>query len=165
MAVTPRLSLPFLSVGQAQKEFSHNESLATLDALVAGAVEGPPRSDPPASPVLGASYIVGDAATGPWVGKSQSVAAWTIGGWRFMAPCEGMELCERTSGAKAVFRNGAWEIGNLRGSALVIDGQQVVGPRAAAIESPAGGSIVDAESRATIEVILDTLRQHGLIAV
>jgi len=38
MAATPRLSLPFLSVGQAQKEFTHNESLQTLDALVAGAL-------------------------------------------------------------------------------------------------------------------------------
>ena len=165
MAATPRLSLPFLSVGQAQKEFTHNESLATLDALVAGAVEEPPRSDPPASPALGASYLVGDAATGLWTGKSGSVAAWTSGGWRFITPCEGMELYERTSGTWAVFRGGAWEIGNLRGSALLLGGQQVVGVRAGAIQSPTGGSVVDAEARAAIQVILDTLRQHGLIAV
>ena len=39
MAGTPRLALPLLSVGQAQKEFTHNESLQTLDLLVAGTVE------------------------------------------------------------------------------------------------------------------------------
>ena len=48
MAGTPRLSLPFLSVGQAQKEFTHNEALQTLDVLVAGAIEEPPRATPPA---------------------------------------------------------------------------------------------------------------------
>ena len=32
---TPRLSLPFLSPGQAQKEFTHNEALQILDAVVA----------------------------------------------------------------------------------------------------------------------------------
>lgn len=47
MAGTPRLALPFLSVGQAQKEFTHNESLQTLDILVAGAIEEPPRVTPP----------------------------------------------------------------------------------------------------------------------
>ena len=76
-----------------------------------------------------------------------------------------MALYERTSGTWAVFRDGAWEMGNLHGSALLLNGQQVVGPRAGAIESPAGGSLVDTEARAAIDVILDTLRQHGLIAV
>jgi hypothetical protein len=47
-----------LSVGQAQKEFTHNESLQTLDILVAGAVEEPPLSTPPTSPSVGACYIV-----------------------------------------------------------------------------------------------------------
>ena len=61
MSASPRLGLPFLSVGQAQKEFTHNEALQVLDSLVAGAVEEPPRASPPASPALGACYII-DAA-------------------------------------------------------------------------------------------------------
>ena len=164
MASTPRLSLPFLSVGQAQKEFTHNEALQTLDLLVSGAVEEPPRASPPASPTAGACYIVGEAATDAWTGKSQCVAGWTSGGWRFIAPVDGMSLYERASGTLAVFRSGSWEIGTLRGSSLVLEGQQVVGPRAAAIESPTGGSVVDSEARAALDAILDTLRQHGLIA-
>ncbi len=42
MSATPRLSLPFIVPGQAQKELFHNEALQLLDVLVAGAVEGLP---------------------------------------------------------------------------------------------------------------------------
>jgi hypothetical protein len=163
MAATPRLALPFLSVGQAQKEFTHNESLQTLDVLVAGAVEEPPLATPPPSPTLGSCYVVGADATDAWTGKSQSVAAWTTGGWRFITPVEGMTLYERTSGTWAAYRNGGWETGMVRGASLLIGGQQVVGPRGAAIASPASGSVVDSEARAAIDGILDALRQHGLI--
>jgi len=163
MAGTPRLSLPFLSVGQAQKEFTHNESLQTLDVLVGGSVEGVPLASPPSSPSLGAAYIVASGATGAWAGKSPCVAAWTSGGWRFIFPPEGMTLYERGSGTWAVYRSGEWEFGNLRGAALLIDGLQVVGSRAAAIASPAGGTTVDTEARAVLDAILGALRGHGLI--
>ena len=164
MAGTPRLALPFLSVGQAQKEFTHNESLQTLDVLVAGAVEEPPLATPPPTPALGACYIVAAGATDGWAGQSQCVAAWTSGGWRFVSPIEGMRVYERTSGTWTTFRNGGWEIGIERAAALLIDGQQVVGPRGAAIASPAGGTTIDSESRAAINAILGALSQHGLIA-
>ena len=163
MSATPRLALPFLSVGQAQKEFTHNESLQTLDVLVGGAVEEPPRVTPPVAPTVGACYIVAAGATDAWAGKSQCVAAWTSGGWRFVSPAEGMVLHERTSGTAAAFRNGAWEVGALRGGSLVIDGLKIVGARAAAIDSPGGGTVVDAEARSAIDAILSALRQHGLI--
>lgn len=163
MAGTARLSLPFLSVGQAQKEFTHNESLQILDILVSGAVEEPPRATPPAAPAIGACYLVAAGATDAWAGMSQSIAAWTSGGWQFVAPVEGMSLYERTSDTWAAFRNGAWEIGIIRGAQLLIGGEQVVGSRAAAIESPGGGSVIDAEGRSAIDAILDALRQHGLI--
>jgi hypothetical protein len=51
----------------------------------------------------------------------------------------------------------------LSGSALLLDGVQVVGARASAIASPVGGTTVDSEARATIGQLLDALRQHGLI--
>lgn len=81
----------------------------------------------------------------------------------FARSVEGMLLYERTSGTWAAFRNSAWEIGLVRGAALLIDGQQVVGPRAAAIVSPIGGTVVDAEARAAVDAILSALRQHGLV--
>lgn len=163
MAGTPRLSLPFLSVGQAQKEFTHNESLQTLDTLVGGAIEEPPRAAPPSAPSLGACYIVANGATDAWAGKADCIATWTSGGWRFIFPRDGMILFERTSGVWAVFRNGAWELGILSGTSLEIGGQQVVSSRAAAIASPAGGAVVDAEARQAVAGILGALRQHGLI--
>ena len=75
-----------------------------------------------------------------------------------------MTLYERGSGTSAAFRNGAWEVGVLRGGSLLIDDQQVVGSRGPAIDSPSGGEIVDVEGRLAIDAILTAMRQHGLIA-
>jgi hypothetical protein len=51
----------------------------------------------------------------------------------------------------------------LRGSALLLDGLQVVGGRGPAIASPTGGMTMDSEARSTIDAVLAALRQHGLI--
>jgi hypothetical protein len=163
MTATPRLALPFLSAGQAQKEFFHNEALQTLDIVVAAAVEDGPLNTPPAAPAVGACYIVGSTPTDAWVGNSLALAAYSSGGWRFVAPAEGMTVYLKGSAVSASFRAGAWEIGILRGSSVIIGGDQVVGSRAGAIASPAGGTIIDSEARAAVDSILDVLRQHGLI--
>lgn len=163
MIGTPRLGLPFLSAGQAQKEFTHNEALQTLDFLAAAAIEEGPRADPPASPLVGACYIVGTSPTGAWAGKSQSLAGYTSGGWRFISPIEGMSAYVKTSGTWANYRTGAWELGTLRGSSLVVGNQQVVGGRGVQIASPTGGTTSDSQARTTIDQILAALRNHGLI--
>ncbi len=163
MSSTPRISLPFLSAGQAQKEITHNEALQTLDILVAAAVEEGPRTAPPTSPAVGNCYLVGPSSTGDWTGKSQCVAAYTSGGWRFVPPVEGMSAYVKAAGTWANYRLGAWEIGVMRGSSVAIGGQQVVGSRAAAIASPAGGATVDSQARGALDQILGALRQHGLI--
>ena len=163
MSGTARLGLRFLSAGQAQKEVTHNEALQTLDALVAGAVEERPRADPPTAPAVGACYIVGSAPTGEWAGKPQYLAAFTSAGWRLLPPVEGMTLFVRSEALSAVYREGAWELGQVRASSLLIGGEQVVGSRAAAIASASGGATVDSEARAVLDQILGALRQHGLI--
>ena len=163
MSGTPRLALPLLSVGQAQKEFFHNEALQTLDLIAAPAVEEGPRATPPTSPTVGACYIVASSPTGAWAGKAQCIAAYTSGGWRFITPPEGTTAYVRSSSIWATFRAGAWELGTMRGSSLVVNGQQVVGSRGAAIASPSGGITVDSQARAAIDLILGALRQHGLI--
>ena len=165
MSATPRLSLPFLSAGQAQKEITHNEALQALDCLVAGAVEEPSTVTPPAAPVLGACYIVDQSPTGAWTGMSHCVAGWTSGGWRFIQPIDGMTFYVRSTSTWTVFRSGAWEVGIVRGDALILGGEQVVGPRLAGIPSASGGTTVDAEARAVLDEVLNALRQHGLIAV
>jgi len=165
MSGTARLQLPFLSAGQAQKEMAHNEALQALDFLVAGAVEEEPRDDPPTAPVVGDCYIVSEAPSGAWAGKPQAVAGYTEGGWRFISPTEGMSLWVKSVAAWAIYRAGDWETGALRGSRLVIDGNQVVSARAAAIAAPAGGATIDGEARTAIDLMLAALRHHGLIAL
>jgi hypothetical protein len=163
MSATPRFSLPFLDVGQTNKELTHNEALQTLDILVGALVESPPLADPPGAPLVGSAYIVAANPSGAWAGMAQSIAAWTSGGWRFVKPAEGLMVFVRSAGLFALFRQNTWEQGISRAAALVIADQQVVGPRAAAIAGPSGGTIVDQEARGTIAAILGALRQHGLI--
>lgn len=163
MTATPRLALPFLSPGQAQKEFIHNEALQTLDIVASLAVEEGPRIDPPATPQIGACYIVGASATGAWAGQSQSVAGFTSGGWRFVVPVEGMSAYVKADSIWAVYRSGGWDLGVLRGSVVDIGGQQVIASRAAAIASAADGTVIDSEARAVLDQILGALRHHGLI--
>ena len=163
MSASARLSLPFLSPGQAQKEVSHNEALQIVDLLIAASVEEAPRDDPPANPAIGACYLVGSSATGAWVGKSQCIAGYTSGGWRFVPPIEGVSAFVNAIGVFAKYREGAWEVGTLRGERLLLGGEQVVGTRLAAIAAPSGGTVVDAEGRTAIDLILAALRQHGLI--
>ena len=138
-------------------------ALQTLDMTVAGCVEEAPRAAPPAAPAIGACYVVDLTPTAEWTGKPQCIAAFTSGGWRFMAPQEGMQFYVRATGTWAAYRAGAWELGTVRGASLVLGGEQVVGSRSAAIASPAGGALVDTEARAAINQILTSLRQHGLI--
>lgn len=163
MSASARLSLPFLSPGQAQKEFFHNEALQRLDMVVAAAVEEAPRNDPPASPTVGSCYLVSTSPTSEWAGKSQCLASYTSGGWKFVTPVEGMSAFIKSSGIFANYRAGTWEFGSLRGDRLLVAGQQVVGSRLGAIPGPTGGTTVDNEGRTAIDQILAALRQHGLI--
>jgi hypothetical protein len=63
----------------------------------------------------------------------------------------------------AVYHDGAWEVGTLNGSQLVVDGLKVVGARGSAITAPAGGATIDAEARTAIGLVLGAMREHGLI--
>jgi hypothetical protein len=74
-----------------------------------------------------------------------------------------MRLDVITNGKTAVYRSGMWEIGTINGSQLMVHGLKVVGSQGLPIAAPAGGTVVDAEGRAAIGLILARLRQHGLI--
>lgn len=164
MDSTQRLRLPLLSAGQAQKEIVHNEALQLIDVMLAGAVEEVPRAAPPSVPQVGQCFIVGSAPSGEWTGYADHLAAYTAGGWRHVPPVEGMSVFVRSIQADAAYRGGSWQIGLLRGSALHVDGQQVVGARQSAIAAPAGGAVVDNEARLAIGAMLAALRAHGLIS-
>ncbi|MBS0478511.1 MAG: DUF2793 domain-containing protein [Proteobacteria bacterium] len=161
---TGRFALPLLQPGQAQKEMFHNEALAALDLIVQPAAEAMGAEAPPTAPESGQSWIVGAAPTGAWTGKAGHLAGWTDGGWRFVAPVEGMAVRVIGAGLTARFAGGGWVLGEEACAHLVIGGDRVVGPRQAAVATPAGGAVIDAESRAALAAILAALRAHGLIA-
>lgn len=163
MTGTARLALPQIAAGQIEKNVTHNEALALIDLLVGAAVEGVLGDTPPASPGVGDCYIVGAAPTGAWAGQAQSIAGYTSGGWRFIAPIEGLQATDKASGQTVAFIGGAWETGHVRAAKLSVAGDQVVGARQAAVADPTGGTTVDAEARAAIAAILARLRAHGLI--
>jgi hypothetical protein len=161
-APTIRLALPLLQPGQAQKEMFHNEALARLDFAVQASVVAAGDDSPPGDPDEGACWIVGDAPTAGWSGRAGAIACWTASGWRFLAPFEGMRAWVAESQGFALFSGGIWRVGECHGR-LIVDGVQVVGAQADAIDDPAGGATVDAEARAAIVTILGALRAHGLI--
>jgi hypothetical protein len=88
----------------------------------------------------------------------------SAGGWRFLAPVDGLSALVRTNRLEAEYFGGSWEIGTARAERVEIAGDQVLSTRAGAIASPSGGTTVDAEARGAIDQILAALRSHGLIA-
>lgn len=163
MSETGRWALPLLDAGQAQKEMTHNEALATLDLLVQAAVVAVGVDTPPVSPTVGQCWIVGAAPTGQWAGRAGALAGWTAGGWRFAGPREGQTAWSIADGCDVAYTGGQWRVGRIIATAVVIDGVPVVGPRRPAIPGPAGGTVVDTETRAVVAQVLAALAAHGLI--
>ncbi len=161
---TNRFGLPFLAAAQAQKEVTHNEAIALIDLLVNPVVQSIAQVNIPLAPLPGQSWIVGAGATGAWAGNLNKIAGWTLSGWRFVTPVEGMSLWSLSDAATVQFNGTAWAIATLSGQQVSIGGNKVLGVRLSAIAAPAGGAIIDAEARSAIGSILTMLRTHGLIA-
>jgi hypothetical protein len=159
---TPRFELPFIIPGQAQKELFHNEALLRIDAALSACAEGPPRSDPPANPAEGESWIVGEGASGAWSGKHHSLACWTAAGWRYLSPRAGMSVWNKADAVPLQWNGSGWSQGRLACAGLVVAGQPVVGERQPAVASPSGGTIIDEQARAAINALIATLMSHGL---
>lgn len=161
---TPRLALPLLEAGQAQKELYHNEALALIDLALGAGVEAVGLDTPPSGPAPGQCWIVGAGPTGDWTGSAGAIAGWTAGGWRFVAPRAGLTVWSIADRLFAHFDGSAWTVGDLPAARVVIGGVQVLGAQFPAIPAPADGATVDAEARAALAAILAMLRGHGLIA-
>lgn len=88
---TPRLGLPYLAAGQAQKHVTLNEALARLDGLVQTAVESRAVAAQPADPADGALYILPVDATGDaWAGRpAGTLMRFEAGAWAALTVAEG----------------------------------------------------------------------------
>lgn len=157
-----RFALPFILPGQAQKEVFHNEALAAIDTALHPSIEAV-AADPPGAPEIGASWIVGDAASGTWSDRQDAIATWTSGGWRFVAPVPGMTAWDKGANVWRHWTGTEWSDGALPVAAIWIDGVQVLGPRLPEVPSPSGGTTIDAEARTVIAALIATLKSHGLI--
>jgi hypothetical protein len=103
------------------------------------------------------------APTGEWSGYADQITA--FGRRRLEVSCADHrhEGYREASRAIAAYAAECREFGAIRGSQIVIDGQQVVGAQATSIPDPAGGVTVDLEARSTVSEMFSALRQHGLI--
>jgi hypothetical protein len=142
--LTDRHALPLLQAGQAQKEMTHNEALVRLDLLTMAAARGIANA-PPAAPVPGECWIVGDSPAGSWAGHADALAGWTESGWRFVAARSGMRVWLNDAACDARFFDGAWNV-----------------PARPAIPVPSGGETVDLQAREAIAAMLSALAMHGL---
>lgn len=91
MTATPRLSLPLLAAGQAQKHVTHNDALTRLDALVHLTVDSRSQTVPPAVPTELSACIIPPGATGVFSGRTDQIALFEDGGWIFLTPRPGWQ--------------------------------------------------------------------------
>ena len=141
-SATPRLALPLLFVGQAQKEDFVNEALAMVDGLMHCAVENQLIA-PPATPTDGQAWLIGTSATGAWSGQDGNLALRQLDQWLFVVPRDGMQCLNKATGQQITRIAGTWR-----------------SPSAPA--APSGGSVVDTEARATLAALITSLKLAGV---
>lgn len=89
--VTPNLKLPLLIPNQSGKEYTHNEALIIIDAILNGGVLDLNVNTPPAVPENGASYLVGPEPNGVF-SEHNNELAYYYNGWRFIKMKHGATL-------------------------------------------------------------------------
>lgn len=142
-STTPRLALPLLFAGQAQKEFTVNEALLRADLAMHCTVEGEVAA-PPVAPVAGQAWLVAAAPTGGFTGHVAAIAGFTASGWRFIAPRTGLRIYDKASSCFRHYTD-SW--------------QRCVVPA-----TPGGGATIDQEARTAIANLLAKLVSAGVLA-
>lgn len=141
-SLTPKIGLPLLIAGQAQKEFFVNQALAILDALQARIVIASQPSPPPQSGD-GECFRVTAPATGAWEGCEGHLAVQIGGDWHYVAPREGMQVFDIDADVSLFYKAG-WQV--------------AIRPA-----YPTNGTIIDAEARTAIEQLIGALHDFGIL--
>lgn len=163
MTQTDRFALPLIDTGQAQKDITHNEAIAALDALLHLAVRSRSLATPPAAPTTGDAWIVPATASGAWTGRADAIAVAETGGWRFVGSRAGMLAWIADEGLWARFEAG-WQADAWPVAALQVGARRLFAAPAAAVTGPTGGVTVDTQARATLTALLAALHDQGVIA-
>jgi hypothetical protein len=108
MTTTPRLTLPYMVTGQAQKELTHSQGLNRLDALVQSVVQTVGSNTPPGSPAEGYAYIVGPAPTGAWASQANNMAFYIGAAWLFIPKFTGMRAYNLADTTEYRWSGAAW---------------------------------------------------------
>jgi hypothetical protein len=135
-----------LAVAQAQKELTHNEALALIDALLFARCESLLNMAPTGPLLSGQCWLIDNNPTGIWAGRAGSIALWTDGGWRYIAPVAGMQTwCVADQGIRR------W------------NGSQWLAPPS--IGGITGGTVIDSEARAALLSLSSILADWGLVSL
>ena len=141
-STSPRLSLPLLYAGQAQKEAFVNEAHARLDACVHCAIEGM-AATPPASPTEGSTWLVGPFASGDWAGQDGRLAARQAENWLFFDAFDGFRIFNRAT-AQFSHYAGGWKV-------------------PAAVSLPGDGATIDIQARSALANLVSALQTAGVL--
>lgn len=160
---TDRYALSLLHVAQAQKEITHNDALAHIDALLHLAVETATLVTPPPAPVAGKAWIIAPGATGVWQGRDRTVASFGSGGWRHIVPQQGCVAWLRDLQRFAVFTADGWRDDAGPFSGIPLGSRQIFTATPGVVTDTADGTIVDRELRATMQELLTMLRDQGIV--
>jgi hypothetical protein len=142
-STTPRLGLPMLFTGQAQKEAYVNEAHSLVDAIAQCAIEGS-ASAPPATPVNGTNWLISTGATGDWAGQDSKIACYQSGNWMYVAPFDGLRIFNRATHQFVHYSSG-WQT-------------------AASVTAPGGGTTIDTQARTALANLISALQTAGILA-
>lgn len=153
---TPRYKLPLLAVGQAQKEYTHNEALLLVDNLLNPSILSILDNPDTITDIIDANqteeneasnktmaWLISNQPDGLWSQRANQIAIMTDNGFRYIEPLDGMRIFNLQSNCIMVFRDMAWYTAPI-------------------LAAPSGGSVIDSEARDSIAAILDNLQQFGL---
>lgn len=163
--ITDRYALPLLQVGQAQKEVTHNEAVAGIDALLHLAVETATRTLPPVAPAIGQAWIVAAGASGEWAGRAAMIAIFGSAGWRYTAPRQGCVAWLGDVQRFTVFTASGWRDDGWPVAALKVGTRTLLAGPATTVPAVSGGAVVDVEARTALAALIAGLRAQGLVAV
>ncbi len=145
---TSRHNFPLLAVGQAQKEYTHNEALLLIDNLlnpsVISILENPDMvEDVESLSDESKAWLISDTPSGVWAQRANQIAILTENGFRYIEPIVGMRIYNEQSECMMMYKDMSWYIAPI-------------------LSEPIGGSNIDSQARESIAMIMENLRQFGL---